>query len=127
MICLEGKVVLHKIEVMGKAIKGLNVLCKHQPDMFDMILGHEEYKIAIEAADGIEEKLKNVFWNVLADDYHWEFINSEIVLRCGLTITAAVAKQNLQMKLWEFVKRNKIGEVFGGRCICDFEDNFFFT
>lgn len=110
---------------MSRPIKGLNVLCKYDPDMFNKILGHEEYRIAIEETNGDKKKLKNVFCNVLADDYHWEFIKDEIVLRCGLTIKAARAKQNLQILIWEFVKKTKIGESFGSRCVCDFEDNFF--
>ncbi len=110
---------------MSKALKGLNVLSKHDPDMFNKILGHKEYKIVIEKADGDAEKLKNIFWNDLADDYHWEFIKGEIVLRSGKSVMAATVKQNLQMLLWGFLKKNKTGEVFGARCVCNFDDNFF--
>lgn len=110
---------------MSKPIKGLNVLSKHDPDMFRKILGYEEYKEAITKTNGDVEELKQVFWNVLADDYHWEFIQGEIVLRCGMSLKNAIAKQNLQMLLWDFVKKRKIGQVFGARCLCDFGDNFF--
>ena len=110
---------------MSKPIKGLNVLSKHDPDMFKKILGYKEYKDAITKAKGDVEELKQVFWNVLADDYHWEFIEGEIVLRCGMIIKNAMAKQNLQMLLWNFVKKRKTGQVFGARCLCDFGDNFF--
>lgn len=110
---------------MSKPMKGLNVLCNHDPDMFNKILGNKEYKAAIIKANGDVENLKHVFWNVLADDYHWEFIQGEIVLRCGMTLKNAMARQNLQMLLWDFVKKRKMGQVFGARCVCDFEDNFF--
>jgi Uma2 family endonuclease len=110
---------------MSRPIKGINVLSKHDPDMFNKILGHEEYRLAINKANGDVENLKHVFWDVLADDYHWEFIKGEIVLRCGMTIKNAIAKQNLQMFLWNFVKKKKIGQVFGARCVCDFGDDFF--
>ena len=96
---------------MSKPLKGLNVLSKHDPDMFNKILGHKEYKIAIEKADGDAEKLKNIFWNDLADDYHWEFIKGEIVWRSGKSVMAATVKQNLQMLLRGFLKKNKTGEV----------------
>ncbi len=46
---------------MSKPLKGLNVLSKHDPDIFNKILGHKEYKIAIEKADGDAEKLKIFF------------------------------------------------------------------
>ena len=93
--------------------------------MFNKILGNKEYRAAIIKADGDVENLKDVFWNVLADDYHGEFIKGEIVLRCGMTLKNAMARQNLEMLLWDFVKKRKIGQVFGTRCVCDFEDNFF--
>jgi Uma2 family endonuclease len=107
-------------------MKGLKVLFNDKNyDYFSRILGYERYKKAIESADGDRNKLKDVFWNVLADDYCWEFVNGEIVLRGGLTIDASIANGNLLFALINYVRLNKLGEVFGGRCICDFGENFF--
>ena len=107
-------------------MNGLKVLCNTpDEDYFSRILGYEEYKTAIENTNGDAEKLKDVFWNVLADDYCWEFVNGEIVLRGGMTLKASGANQNLMLKLFDYVRQNKLGNVFGGRCVCDLGDNFF--
>jgi len=107
-------------------MKGLKVLSNIPDfDYFSKILGYEEYKAAIENTNGDKESLKNVFWKVLADDYLWEFINGEIILRGGMTLKACGANQNLMFTLLNFVNENDLGEVFGGRSICDFGENFF--
>ena len=107
-------------------MKGLKVLFNDKNyDYFSRILGYEEYKSAIENTNGDKERLKDVFWNVLKDDYCWEFVNGEIVLRGGMTFKASGANQNLMFKLLEFVQTNNLGEVFGGRSVCDFIENFF--
>ena len=107
-------------------MKGLKVLSNMpEDDYFSMILGYEEYKKAIENAEGDTDKLKNVFLNVLRDDYCWEFVNGEIVLRGGLIVDASIANGNLMIALMEYVRLNKLGQVFGGRCVCDFGANFF--
>jgi Uma2 family endonuclease len=107
-------------------MKGLKVLFNDKNyDYFSRIIGFERYKKAIEKADGDKELLKNVFWNVLADDYCWEFVDGEIVLRGGMTFKASGAKQNLMFKLLDFVQENNLGEILGGRCVCDFGENFF--
>jgi Uma2 family endonuclease len=107
-------------------MKGLKVLSNMpEYDYFSMILGYEEYKTAIKNTNGDRDKLKDIFLNVLRDDYCWEFVNGEIVLRGGLTIDASIANGNLMFALINYVKLNKLGEVFGGRCLCDFGENFF--
>ena len=107
-------------------MKGLKVLSNSpEEDYFSRILGYKEYKTAIENTDGVAEKLKDVFWNVLADDYCWEFVEGEIVLRGGMTLKASFANQNLMLALFDYVRKNKLGNVFGGRCVCDFGNNFF--
>ena len=107
-------------------MKGLKVLFNDKNyDYFSRILGYEEYKSAIENTNGDKERLKDVFWNVLKDDYCWEFVNGEIVLRGGMTFKASGANQNLMFKLLEFVQTNNLGEVFGGRSVCNFIENFF--
>ena len=107
-------------------MKGLKVL-NNMPeyDYFSMIIGYEEYKKAIENTKGDKHKLKDVFLNVLRDDYCWEFVNGEIVLRGGLSIDASMANGNLMIALIEYVRLNNLGDVFGGRSVCDFGENFF--
>lgn len=107
-------------------MKGLKVLFNDKNyDYFSRILGYQEYKEVIENTNGDVEKLKNVFWNLLGDDYCWEFVNEEIVLRGGLTFKASGATQNLTFALFDFVNNNELGEILGGRCVCDFGENFF--
>jgi Uma2 family endonuclease len=107
-------------------MKGLKVLSNMpEDDYFSMILGYEEYKTAIENTSGDRDKLKDVFLNVLRDDYCWEFVDGEIVLRGGANINASIANGNLMVALIEYVRLNKLGKVFGVRCVCDFGENFF--
>ena len=63
----------------AKYPKGIKVLSKDFPDMFERILGYEEYRDKIIGAKGDPKALREIFWNDLADDYHWEFIEGEIV------------------------------------------------
>jgi Uma2 family endonuclease len=107
-------------------MKGLKVLFSDEGyDYFSRILGYEKYKKAIENTLGDTEKLRDVFWNVLEDDYCWEFVNGEIVLRGGMTLKASGANQNLMFRLLDYVQSNELGEIQGGRCVCDFGENFF--
>ena len=130
MICLEDKsaLILHSgtLAEILLIMKGLKVLFDDKEnDYFSRIIGYERYKKAIEKADGDREELRSIFWNVLADDYCWEFVDGEIILRGGMTFKASGAKQNLMFKLLDFVSENNLGEILGGRCVCDFGENFF--
>lgn len=104
-------------------MKGIKVLSKHMPDMFEKILGYDEYLPKIEAANGNTEKLREIFWNDLADDYRWEFINGEIILRSGFNMRNAIFSQNLSMALFTYVREKDLGLVLTGRCVCSFAEN----